>query len=186
MIVPLDTTDDDVGPPQAETGEGLLLARFLLGLLLVGGDELLSRLKELQAELEAGTELAASEVVTGDLSERELLRYMAIGTLVRGQKRLLRGLQRGARSSARTAGRALRLFGRLTDNPLGRPVRRPVKKLLWNLVDEGERVVRDGRREAHNARLLAVRSLDDITDDAGDAISTNPKLTALIRGIVAQ
>jgi len=185
-IVVQDLAIDNQGQPQAESGEALLLPRMLLGLLLVGGDELLSRLKELQAELEAGTELAASEVVAGDLSERELLSYMAIGTLVRGQRRLLGGLQRGAQSSVATAGRVLRLFDQLTDNPLGRPVRRPVEKLLWNLVQEGERVVREGRREVHNARLLATRSLEDIISDAIDAISTNPELTVLIRRIVAQ
>jgi hypothetical protein len=78
------------------------------------------------------------------------------------------------------------LFDRLTDNPLGRPVRRPVEKLLWNLVQEGERSVREGRRETQNARLLATRSLGDITNEAVDAISANPELTALIRRIVAQ
>ena len=117
---------------------------------------------------------------------RELLGYMALGTFVRGQKRLSRGIERSIRLSARTTGRALGLFDRLTDNPLGRPVRRPVEKLLWNLVQEGERSVREGRRETQNARLLAIRSLGDITNEAVDAISANPELTALIRRIVAQ
>jgi len=185
-MVPLDPAANEQGQAQPDSGEALLLARMLLGLLLVGGEELLTRLQAMQSELEAGTELAASDVVAEDATMRELLGYMALGTFVRGQKRLSKGIERGLRFSARTAGRALGLFDRLTDNPLGQPVRRPVEKLLWNLVQEGERSVREGRRETQNARLLAMRSLGDITNDAVDAVSANPELTALIRRIVAQ
>lgn len=185
-MVPLDRAADDQGQTQADSGQALLLTRMLLGLLLVGGEELLSRLQTVQAELEAGTELAASDVVAEDATMRELVGYMAIGTFARGQKRLSKGIERGFRFSARTTGRALGLFDRLTDNPLGRPVRRPVEKLLWNLVQEGERAVREGRREAHNARLLAGRTVGDITNDVIETMAENPELTTLIRRQVGQ
>lgn len=185
-MVPLERAAGKELQVRPDSGEALLLTRMLVGLLLVGGEELLSRLQAAQADLEAGTELAASDVVAEDATMRELLGYMAVGTFVRGQKRLSRGIERSLRFSARATGRALGLFDRLTDNPLGQPVRRPVEKLLWNLVQEGERSVREGRRETQNARLLAIRSLGDITNDAVDAISANPELTALIRRIVAQ
>ncbi len=186
MIVPLDTTDDDVGPPQAETGEGLLLTRFLLGLLLVGSDELMARLQALQPELEAGTGLAASEVVSEETTTRELLGYMAVGMFIRGQKRLSQGIRRGVRLSVGMTGRALGMVNRLTDNPLGRPVRRPVESFLWNLVQEGERAVREGRAEAQNARLLAGRTLAEITDDLMEYIIENPELMVLIRRQVGE
>ena len=186
MIVPLDTTDSDVGPLQAETGEGLLLTRFLLGLLLVGSDELAARLQALQSELEAGTGLAASEIVSEQTTTRELLGYMAVGMFVRGQKRLSRGIRRGVRLSMGMTGRALGIVNRLTDNPLGRPVRRPVESLLWNLVQEGEQAMREGRAEAQNARLLAGRTLAEITDDLMEYIIENPELMVLIRRQVGE
>jgi hypothetical protein len=186
VIVPLDTTDDDMGPPQAETGEGLLLTRFLLGLLLMGSDELMARLQALQPELEAGTELAASEIASEETTTRELLGYMAVGMFVRGQKRLSQGIRRGVRLSVGMTGRALGIVNHLTDNPLGRPVRRPVESLLWNLVQEGERTVREGRAEAQNARLLAGRTLAEITDDLMEYIIENPELMVLIRRQVGE
>ena len=185
-LVPLDTTDGDGGPPEAEAGEGLLLTRFLLGILLVGSDELTARLQALQSELEAGTGLAASEIVSEEATMRELLGYMAVGMFVRGQKRLSRGIRRGVRLSMGMTGRALGIVNRLTDNPLGRPVRRPVESLLWNLVQEGEQAVREGRAEAQNARLLAGRTLAEITDDLMEYIIENPELMLLIRRQVGE
>jgi hypothetical protein len=185
-MVPLDRADDGEGQVHSDTGEAVLLTRMLLGLLLVGGEELLTRLQDVQAELEAGTELAVSDVVAEDATMRELLGYMAIGTFVRGQKRLSKGVQRGLRLSVRTTGRALGLFDRLTDNALGQPLRRPIEKLLWNLIQEGEQAVREGRREAHNARLLAGRTVGDITNDVIETIAENPELTTLIRRQVGQ
>lgn len=186
ILVPLDTTDGDVGPPEAEAGEGLLLTRFLLGILLVGSDELTARLQALQSELEAGTGLAASEIASEETTMRELLGYMAVGMFVRGQKRLSRGIRRGVRLSMGMTSRALGIVNRLTDNPLGRPVRRPVESLLWNLVQEGEQAVREGRAEAQNARLLAGRTLAEITDDLMEYIIENPELMMLIRRQVGE
>ena len=186
MIVPLETTDDAGGPTQAEAGEGLLLTRFLLGLLLVGSDELMSRLQALQSELEAGTGLAVSEIVSEDTATRDWLGYMAVGMFLQGQKRLSRGIRRGVRLSVGVTGRALGIVNRLTDNPLGRPVRRPVESFLWNLVQEGERAVREGRAEAQNARLLAGRTLAEISDDLMEYIIENPELMVMIRRQVGE
>jgi hypothetical protein len=186
MIVPLDRTDDDLGPSQTETGKGLLLTRFLLGLLLVGSDELMARLQALQPELEAGTGLAASDIVSEDTTARELLGYMTAGMFLRGQKRLFQGIRRGVRLSVGITGRALGVVNRLTDNPLGRPVRRPIDSLLWTLVQEGERAAREGRAEAQNARLLAGRTLAEITDDLMEYIIENPELMVLIRRQVGE
>jgi hypothetical protein len=177
--------NEDLLVPE-ESEERHLVTPFLLGILLLGSDQLLAHLRAVQTEMERSAELATSELAAGDETMGELLGYLAISTLMRGQKRLSRGIQRGIRFSVGTTGRALGLFDRLTDNPLGRPVRRPVEKLLWNLVQSGEQAVREGRREAHNAKLLAGRTVGDITNAVIEAMAENPELTTLIRRQVGQ
>ncbi len=186
MIVSVESTGDDRGQPQAESEEGQLLTRFLLGLLLLGSDELLARLRALQAEVEAGAELAAGEVVSEDETMGALLGYMALGAFLQGQRRMVQGIRRGLRFSVTTTGRALGMLNRLTDNPIGRPFRRPVERWIWNLMQEGELAIREGRRGAQEARLLAARTVGNITNDTLEAIAGNPELTELIRRQVGQ
>lgn len=168
------------------SGEGQLLTRFLLGLLLLGSEELLTRLRALEREIEGSAGLGTAEVVPGDEAMGELLGYLAFGLFARGQKRLSRGIRRGIRFSMQTTGRALGVLNRLTDNPLGRPFRQPLERRVWNLMLEGQLAIGEGRREAQNARLLAGRALDQIIDDVMAYILEDPELMDLIRRQIAE
>ena len=169
-----------------ESEEGQLLSRFLLGLLLLGSDELLTRLRALQGEIEGSVELAAGQVVPGDETTAELLGYLAVGMFLRGQKRLSGSIRRGVRRSIQATGQALSLLDRLTDNALGRPLRQPVERRLWNLALEGQRAIGEGRRQTQNARLLAGRTLDQVVNDLTAYLIENPELMDLIRRQVAE
>jgi hypothetical protein len=184
-IVPAEWAGDGRKPHQVPSGEGQL-GRFLLGLLLLGSDELRARLPASQPEREAGARAAAGEVVTGDTTLGALLGYMSLGVFVWGQKRLARDVGRGVRFSMGTMGRALGILNRLTETPLARPLRRPIERRVWNLVQACELAIRDGRREAHQAQLLAAKTLGDISSDLFEAIAENPELTMLIRRQVGQ
>ena len=183
MIVPPDETDSHVDPPYADPGEEQLLTRFLAGLVLLGSDELLARLHAVETEFELG---ATGEFVAQGETMGELLSYLALGIFLRGQRRLSRRIRRGIRLSMETTGWTLGMLNRLTDNPLGRPFRQPVERRFWLLMQEGQRAIGEGRRGAQNARLLAGRTLAQITDDLMAYIIEDPELMALIRRQVVE
>lgn len=179
-----DLNEDLVIPGDSE--ERQLVARFLLGLLLLGSDQLLTRLQAVQSEMERSAELATGAFAPGDETMGELLGYLAVGMFLRGQKRLSRAVRRGVRRSRETTGRALGLLNRLTDNSLARPFRQPVERRFWDLLLEGQLAISEGRREAQNAQLLAGRALDQVIDDLMAYIIEDPELMDLIRRQVAE
>ena len=183
MIVPLDETEGHVDPPYAYPGEEQLLTRFLVGLVLLGSDELLARLRVVETELEAG---ARGEFMAEGETMGELLGYLALGTFLRGQRGLSRRIRRGIRLSMETAGWTLGMLNRLTDTPLGRPFRQPVERRFWHLMQEGQKAIGEGRRGTQNARLLAGRTLAQITGDLMAYIIEDPELMALIRRQVVE
>jgi hypothetical protein len=182
-IVPGPASGASGGSMLADGGEGQLLTRFLAGLVLLGSDELLARLRALEIEIEAGD---AGGAIPGDETMGELVGYLAFGLFLRGHKRVSRGIRRGIRRSMATTGRALDLLNRLTDNPLGRPLRQPVERRIWDLVLESQLAIGEGRRQAQHARLLAGRTLAQVTDDLMAYILEDPELVDLIRRQVAE
>jgi hypothetical protein len=162
-----------------------LAARFLMGLLLLGGDELLRYLQAAQREIEAAAE-APGQVVFRRETERDLLAYLALGILAQGQKRVVRGVRRGIRYSVGAAGWAFGAMDWLTDNPLGRPIRGSIGRRLSALVQEGERVVRESQREAQSARLLASRTVGVMVSDVVAEVAESPEVTETIQQIVGQ
>jgi hypothetical protein len=185
LIVRGESAGAGPGQPPVESAEGPLLTRFLLGILLLGSDELQARLRALQGEIEAGSSAVVGDVVSEDETTENLLGYLALGMFVRGQKRLARRVRRGIRFSKSTAGWALGTLNRLTDNPLGRPFRRPVERRIWNLVQEGELAINEGQREVVASRVLATRALDETIDEVVQILAENPELTAALQRIVA-
>ena len=160
-----------------------LAARFLIGLLLLGSDELLAYLQSAQQEIEADAE-SFGYMVSGKETERDLITYLALGVLARGEKIAVRGIRRGVRYSANAVGWGFGAMDRLTDNPIGRPFRRPIERWLNGLAQEGERVVRDGQREAQSARLLARRTLGVIVTDVVQEVAESPVVTESVQQVV--
>lgn len=178
-------------PPQVDVGrqqvrvpvefENLqLLARFLSGALILGGDELLQRLRRFQREVEAEPlRLPASapdQETTGDL-----VRYLAIGLFARGQKQVARGVRRGVGVSLGLTRSILGGLDRLTDNRFARPLRQPVEGRLKALGREAAQVIDEGRLEEQNARYLAGQTVGEVIDELLDYLSENPEVADLIR-----
>jgi methyl-accepting chemotaxis protein len=162
-----------------------LVSRFLLGLLIFGGEELLSRLRTAQQRIEASRDLVAVDVVPDDESMTDLLGYLTLGMFVRGQKRLARRIDRGIRFTMSTAGWALGTLNRLTDNRLARPFRQPIEQRMFELVMEGQQVIYEGRREVHASRMLATKTVDETIDEVVQILAENPEVTAAIQQVIA-
>lgn len=177
-------------PPGRQAGELdfediQLVSRFLLGLVIFGGEELLSRLRDAQQRIEASGDLIAGDVVPDDETMTDLLGYLALGLFVRGQKQMARRIHRGIRFTMNTAGWALGTLNRLTDNRLARPFRQPIERRMFELAMEGQEVIYEGRREVHASRVLAAKTVDETIDEVVQILAENPEVTAAIREVIA-
>jgi hypothetical protein len=176
-------------PPQAQepdAGDLEILSRFLTGILIVGGDELLQRLRFLQQDLETDPELVWQGEVTDDESMTTLLRYLAIGLLGRGQRRVGQGVRSGLSISLGATGWVLNRLNRMTDNRLTRPVRRPIEARLRSWGREADLVVREGKLEEQKGRWLAGQTVGEIIDDVLDFMSESPELDQFVRELIGQ
>lgn len=172
-------------PTELEFEDLQLLSRLLVGLLLTGGDQLLQIVRDLQQEIEVGPGLW-TPVVADDESTLDLLRYLTIGLLARGQKRLAKGVSKGLRLSLSATGWTLRTLDRWTDNRFTRPFRRPIETRLWNLEQETDLIIKEGRVEEQNARLLASQTVGEIIDELLDFMSENPDLAEFIQELIGR
>jgi hypothetical protein len=163
-----------------------LLARFLMGSVILGGDELMERLRYYQQEIERDPRLTGRIVGSDQEATATLLRYLAIGLLARGQKRVSKGVRRGFKFTLGATGWALGGMNRLTDNRLFRPVRQSLRDRLKELGDQAAVVIDEGRREEQSARLLAGRTASEIIDEVLDYMSENPELAELVREQIGQ
>jgi hypothetical protein len=186
VVVPVMPAGSRAGRAEGPAGpgsEGWLVAQFLMGLLLLGGDELLRYLRATQNEIGAAPEIPTT-LVPGKETGRDLVAYLALGAMARGQKRLAQGLRRGVRYSTAAAELAFGAMDLLTNNPLTRPVREPIDRWLDGLMQEGERVVRERQRAAQSARLLATRTLGVMARDVVAGVAESPAVTETIQQVV--
>ncbi len=161
-----------------------LLTRFLVGIVLLGGDVLMQRIREVQGELVAHPDVMAQPASLDKASARDLARYLAIGLTVRGQNLLLKGVRRGFNLSLGTASWSLGWLDRATDNRLMRPFRRPVESRLQRLDRETGQVIREGQLEELKGRLLAQEAVMEIIDDVIEFVAENPEASAWIQQVI--
>jgi hypothetical protein len=177
-------------PPAAQTKlefENLqLLSRFLLGALLMGGGSFTEIMRGVQREIEAQPQPSVQDPNAEDESLRDLLRYLSIGLVVRGQKRAVGLVQGGFRLSLDVTRRLVGGADRATDNRLARPFRRAMVSRLQRLEREAEHVIDEGRLEEYNAKLLAGETIDDLIDQVVDQLAESPELTDMIIELVGQ
>jgi hypothetical protein len=167
-------------------GEDLeLLSRVLVGLLLMGGDELLQHVREFHAQVEAEYAPMGDDVATDDETAWDLVRHLAIGALLRGERRIADRMYRGVELSLSTAGWMGAHLDKWTDNRLARPIRRPVER-RWRRLKQYAGVIADeGRVEEQKSRQLAELTADGLVDEIMGYLSDNPELALLIREQVA-
>lgn len=171
--------------PVADRGDLELLTRFLTGILLLGGDVLMERIREVRGDLASHPEFMVQTASLDEASARDLARYLAIGLTRRGQARLVQGVRRGFDLSLGTASWAFGLVNRATDNWLMRPIRKPVESRLRQLDRESVRVIREGKVEEQKSRLLAQEAVFEIIDDVIEFVAENPEAAAWIQDVLA-
>lgn len=157
-----------------------LFTRVLIGLTLEGSDFLLERLQVLQQILDEDRQ-SVEVPVAGTENRIDMTRYLAIGLLLRGERRAIQTTRHGIEWAASTMGWLLGTADSVTRNPLIRPFRRPFDQLVDQLVLEGQLSLAEGRVAERDGRVLAREIVTEITDEVIDYISDNPKLADLVR-----
>jgi hypothetical protein len=169
-----------VSPPLA-VEDLQVLTRFLAGAVILGGGELLQRLRHFQHQIDTDPSSLLTLADAEEETAGHLLRYLALGMLARGEKRVARGLRQGAYFSLEVSRSILGGFDRLTDNALARPLRRPIDRRLKALGQEAAQIIDEGRLEEQKARYLATQTVGDVIDDLLDYLAENPEVAELIK-----
>ena len=172
--------------PQSSAYDVELFSRFLVGLALVGSDQVLQRIQEVGRDLEAYPTFLQPETPLDKASALELLRYLGIGLFAKGQRQVSKGVRTGFYASLGTTSWILDKLDRATDNWLARPVRRPVESRLRKWGRGVGQVMREGRLEDQRSRRLAQEATYAIVDDVVEFIAENPEVTGWIQEVVAQ
>ena len=178
------STGEEQPTAELNAGDVQLTSRLVVGLVLFGAEELLLRLRSAQQRIDASGELAEGDVIPSDETMTEVLSYLAIGILMRGQKRLVRTINRGVHFSMNAAGWALGTLNRVTDNRLARPFRQPVERRIRRLAGEGQAAIDDGRREVVASRMLTDETLDELVQEVVQTVAENPEITSAIERVV--
>jgi hypothetical protein len=172
------------GPREPGVADAQLLTRVLVGLLASGSEELVQRLRDLEQEIDTYPAYVESgKSVDGD-STYDLLRYLALGLLMRGQRTAIRGARNGFYLSLGTASWFFDKIDGLTDNRLMRPFRRPFTTRLRRMGQTTSDLIVEGKHEERVSRTLGTQALYAIIDDIVDAVSENPEVTRMIQEVV--
>ncbi len=154
------------------------LSRFLVGLLLVGGDELA---QGLQGATQARVGPSVEEETSSDQ-----LRHLALGLLVRGERQAGRSLRALYHASLGTASWTFDKLDRWTDNRLTRPLRRPIEARMQSWGEEAAQIIEEGKREEQDSRALAVESVEAIVENLVDQVAESQEVDRLIKQLVGQ
>jgi hypothetical protein len=175
-------TNDEV----KNTGNGSItstvkrLYRLSVGLVLIGGEELGNAMQQAEEKVKQAADSADRGEPVDEDTEIDHLRYLALGSALRVQKKAASGIKRGLRFSMRTSGAVLGTFYALTDNRLMRPMQRPVDILIAELASETDQAMKAGKMEEHRSKEMARNTIGGMVDGAVDSIADNPKVTNLI------
>lgn len=154
------------------------LSRFLVGLLLLGSDELAQGLR--------GAKQPKADALSEEETSSELLRHLSLGLLARGERRAGNSLRTAYYASVGTASWTFHALNRLTDNRLMRPLRRPVEARIRRLGEQVAEIVEEGKREEEDSRALAAESVESIVENIFDQVAESQELDRLIKELVGQ
>ena len=187
-------TTPQSSPEVQESIEAIrLLTALLVGGAIEGADQLVTRLRKYEQELEllAAAE-AAQRAAQGQqrpdpsTAEDELdrLRYTIVGFVFEAQNRLGRGIYSAARvtdSSLETANNLTRPFRNFF---LFRPITSRIEERIENLVEYGreslDRWAASGRELEPRSRDLATRTYEEIVDEFINMLAENEEIKELV------
>jgi hypothetical protein len=175
-------------PPAAvdQDGKVVLATRLLVGLLTSGSGELFERLERLQDQIVLEAVRTPDDGSSMVDSSADLLRYVAIGLLLRSERSISRGIRGSANLALGMFRRSVGTLNRLTDNPIGRPLRRPLARRGRSWGERLVLLVREGQREEQISKLLAEEGAGVVIDAVVDVVADNPELDRLIGEVVGQ
>ncbi len=157
-------------PPATNNVE--MLTRLALGLGLEGVDELLAKLKQWEAEIADGTDIAAG---SADETATDKMRYLLIGALFESQRRTRKRLDYAT-------GVAGRVYGMLRENWWVQAG----ESLLADRFDSMNRLILEGRLQEQNARRLSRRMTGGTIDEILNYLTENEYVDRLVNSQVDQ
>jgi hypothetical protein len=152
------------------------LARFLVGLLLLGKDEI----EGLASQEPSATGLRAEE------ESRDEFRHLALGLLARGQRRAGKALRTAYAVSRGTAHWTLDKLDRWTDGWLMRPIRFPIEKRIRRWQMQRTEIIEEGKLEEQGSRDLAAERVETIVQNVFDQVAESQELDRLIMELVGK
>jgi hypothetical protein len=162
----------------ADSDNDWALSRFLVGLLLLGSDELAQGLR--------GTAQPAIDSASAEETSSDLLRHLALGLLARGERDAGNSLRTAYYASVGTASWTFHALDRLTDNRFMHPLRRPVEARIRRLGEQVAEIVKEGKREEQDSRALATESVGSVVENIFDQVAESEEVDRLIKELVGQ
>lgn len=157
------------------------LTGLLIGLGLEGVEELIERLQQYEAEIQAAAEGEPADTSVKIETAEDRLRFALVGFLFDTQARVRRGVSLGARALDVMLGISTKATRPITHSRLGRPFQRRYDRLV-NLGEETlARWVDLGRDEEPATRELARRTYNNIVDEFIERLADNPEVQQLVQ-----
>lgn len=170
--------DEQDKPPDFVPEGSQPVSRYLVGLLLLGSDQLAQGL--------GGAKQLESALPPGEETSSDLLRHLAIGAIARAERDAGRSLRTIYYASVGAASWTFRTLDRWTDNRLVRPFRRPIEVRIRRLGDQVVEIVEEGKREEEDSRVLAAESLQSVVENIVDQVAESEEVDRLIMELVGQ
>jgi hypothetical protein len=181
------TADENkqVGPPvkmQANFDDLESVLRLLIGAGVLGGDELLRRLRQWEEHVLYEPQQSGQMPLEDEFTR---LRYAVIGLLFDGSKRAVKAANDVVNYGNRQSSAAYRTLDDLTRVPLIGLLASPVKRTVDNATrrrdDEVERLIRIGRVEERDGRKLAAVATDELISELLIRVGNDPEVSNIIQ-----
>jgi hypothetical protein len=156
------------------------VVRLLVGLALVGGDELTGRLREWETAHPLGRSARADEELDGDLA-----RHALIGMAFETAETVRKAALGAAGLSVSMAGAMWSALRPITGSFLFRPFWSPVRGVAARGEARFMRYTRIGRSEEQRSRKMAEDVTDRLIEDIVTYVGNNPGVKALVDAQVA-
>lgn len=158
-----------------------LLQRLVIGIVVLGGNELIQRLHTWEQTIDAEPEQVWSVKGFDEETTLDELAYFVLGSLLRLEKRGIKLAVTGLQVAEQTAQTTANFLHPFLDNPLTRPFSRPFASLMNRFEYEIQRSIRDGRFEDRHGQALARTSFEELVDELIDDLARNPEIMGLIQ-----
>ena len=160
-----------------------LLTAAAVGAVVEGGDQLVTRLKQYEQQLQEA-KTGDDEQTVVDEDEFDRLRYATIGLIFDTQNMIGRSLELTLKATETSLDVANKVTKPFRNFFLFRPITKRVDKRVEGMVDRGQdslsRWIKIGRQVEPEGRQLATMTYNEIVDEFISTLSENPELQELV------